>query len=204
MPSYIDDAAKAADDLIRRLGGEKPIRAYHGSPHDFRKFDFANIGRGAGNQSYGHGLYFAENERIAKRYKVPPGKLYKVDIAQPENAFVDFELPLSAQPRIAQAFDAANGLLPRRDAKLFSRFLTEDPDGEKAYMLLDHLLGSERTATAMFDAGVPGTRFLDVTGEGTRNYVMFPGTEDSIHILRKYGMLAPIPAAAALQDGDTP
>ena len=50
---------------------------------------------------------------------------------------------------------------------------------------------------ALRDVGVPGVRYLDggsrhAGPSGTRNYVMFPGTEDSIRILRKYGLLAPI------------
>lgn len=45
------------------------IRAYHGSPHDFDKFDINKIGTGEGAQAYGHGLYFAENEGVARSYK---------------------------------------------------------------------------------------------------------------------------------------
>src|SRR5215475_2441205 len=45
------------------------IRAYHGSPHDFDRFDISKIGTGEGAQSYGHGLYFAENEGVAKGYR---------------------------------------------------------------------------------------------------------------------------------------
>lgn len=48
---------------------ENPIRAYHGSPHDFDKFDLSKIGTGEGAQAYGHGLYFAENEGVAKSYR---------------------------------------------------------------------------------------------------------------------------------------
>ena len=44
------------------------IRAYHGSPHDFDKFDLSRIGTGEGAQAYGHGLYFAENEGVARSY----------------------------------------------------------------------------------------------------------------------------------------
>ena len=53
------------------LEGEKPagITAYHGSPHDFDKFSTDHIGNGEGAQAYGHGLYFAENEGVAKSYK---------------------------------------------------------------------------------------------------------------------------------------
>lgn len=49
--------------------GAGPIRAYHGSPHDFNTFDINKIGTGEGAQAYGHGLYFAENEGIARGYR---------------------------------------------------------------------------------------------------------------------------------------
>jgi hypothetical protein len=45
------------------------ITAYHGSPHDFDQFDLSKIGTGEGAQVYGHGLYFAENEDIARAYR---------------------------------------------------------------------------------------------------------------------------------------
>jgi len=47
----------------------KGIRAYHGSPHDFDKFDLNKIGTGEGAQAYGHGLYFAESEGVAESYR---------------------------------------------------------------------------------------------------------------------------------------
>ena len=49
--------------------GAGPIRAFHGSPHDFDAFDMSKIGTGEGAQAYGHGLYFAENEGVAKQYE---------------------------------------------------------------------------------------------------------------------------------------
>lgn len=45
------------------------ITAYHGSPHDFDQFSLDKIGTGEGAQAYGHGLYFAENEAVAKGYR---------------------------------------------------------------------------------------------------------------------------------------
>ncbi len=50
-------------------GGLAGIRAYHGSPHDFDQFSLDKIGTGEGAQAYGHGLYFAENEGVAKNYR---------------------------------------------------------------------------------------------------------------------------------------
>lgn len=45
------------------------IPAWHGSPHDFDEFKLDKIGTGEGAQAYGHGLYFAENPAVAKRYQ---------------------------------------------------------------------------------------------------------------------------------------
>jgi hypothetical protein len=50
-------------------GGKSSITAYHGSPHDFDRFDVSKIGTGEGAQAYGHGLYFAENPAVAEDYK---------------------------------------------------------------------------------------------------------------------------------------
>jgi hypothetical protein len=52
-------------------GGEidDGITAYHGSPYDFDKFDISKIGTGEGAQSYGHGLYFAQAEPTAQKYR---------------------------------------------------------------------------------------------------------------------------------------
>lgn len=47
----------------------KGIKAYHGSPHDFDRFSLDKIGTGEGAQAYGHGLYFAENEGVARGYR---------------------------------------------------------------------------------------------------------------------------------------
>jgi hypothetical protein len=46
-----------------------PIRAFHGSPHSFDRFSLDKIGTGEGAQAYGHGLYFAESEDVARGYR---------------------------------------------------------------------------------------------------------------------------------------
>jgi hypothetical protein len=48
---------------------KKGVKAYHGSPHDFDKFSMDKIGTGEGAQAYGHGLYFADNEGVARSYR---------------------------------------------------------------------------------------------------------------------------------------
>lgn len=59
-------------DITKAEGGpveDDSITAYHGSPHDFDRFDISKIGTGEGAQSYGHGLYFAQAEPTAKTYR---------------------------------------------------------------------------------------------------------------------------------------
>jgi hypothetical protein len=58
--------SEASAEEPKSLGG---ILAYHGSPHDFEKFDLSKIGTGEGAQAYGHGLYFAEHEPVAQQYR---------------------------------------------------------------------------------------------------------------------------------------
>ena len=60
----VQAAAGAGENVL-----VKGIRAYHGSPHDFDRFDLSKIGTGEGAQAYGHGLYFAENEGVARSYR---------------------------------------------------------------------------------------------------------------------------------------
>lgn len=60
--------------VVKAGGGEvddddQGITAYHGSPHSFDQFDIDKIGTGEGAQAYGHGLYFAGNEAVAKGYR---------------------------------------------------------------------------------------------------------------------------------------
>lgn len=65
-------AVPGAGGALARLAGKEAragIRAYHGSPHDFDRFDINKIGTGEGAQAYGHGLYFAEAEPVARQYR---------------------------------------------------------------------------------------------------------------------------------------
>lgn len=65
----LQDPVKNATEIPEENPMMGAIKAYHGSPHDFDKFDLSKIGTGEGAQAYGHGLYFAENEGVAKNYK---------------------------------------------------------------------------------------------------------------------------------------
>jgi hypothetical protein len=75
---------EAAQEAQQGLGGPKvqqlantmagaynPIgmTVYHGTPHVFERFDLSKIGTGEGNQSYGRGLYTAQNPQVATEYR---------------------------------------------------------------------------------------------------------------------------------------
>lgn len=291
MPKWLDSLG----DGVRQV-----IRAYHGSPYDFDKFDASKIGTGEGAQAYGHGLYFAGNEGVARTYrdelsrgsfiidgaktpwtestmddlgvrprarvtlrmairdgkdpverlqqaqsihgafsapwneyqdaiellrgangKLGPnkGRMYEVEIGHPEESLLDWDAPMgqTVASRVANnmlgSLDRGvrgrleMGQLPRHSSKLME--MLDNPSLAPGQVLYEGLLsdyGATGAARKLANAGVPGIRYLDQgsrsAGEGTRNYVMFPGTEGSIRILRKYGLLAPVAAGAASQYDD--
>ena len=104
------------------------FKAYHGSPHKFDAFDLSKIGTGEGAQAYGHGLYFAGNEDVAKgyrdvlsgeRYMTQNGELWSPDSLQHMNVRVaagksgtDLDVPLQkAYDLYKTAPPATKGLL---------------------------------------------------------------------------------------------
>ena len=73
--SFIDPMRIAA--ALRRTAPVLELDVYHGTPHRFPateanplgEFDASKIGTGEGAQSYGHGVYDAENPVVAKGYQ---------------------------------------------------------------------------------------------------------------------------------------
>ena len=87
LPEHIEEMRKIHKRYGKADGGivgdpdtDEGITAYHGSPHDFEQFDMSKIGTGEGNQSYGHGLYFAQNEDVAKGYRDTLGGHHPGDV----------------------------------------------------------------------------------------------------------------------------
>lgn len=60
-------AFKAMLPSVLATSKKYPITAYHSSPHSFDQFDVSKLGTGEGAQSYGHGLYLAENPLVSGR-----------------------------------------------------------------------------------------------------------------------------------------
>ena len=97
---------KTLGDLIKRI--PNPIKAYHGSPHDFDQFSLSKIGTGEGAQAYGHGLYFAENEGTAKAYRQVLAKP-EVWLGKQRAANADDRTEAMAEAWVEEAATAADG-----------------------------------------------------------------------------------------------
>lgn len=260
--SWGSPMAFAARDFVTDEFGGVGFRAYHGSPHDFDRFSLDKIGTGEGAQAYGHGLYFADSEDVARSYRdnlsLPTGttardtaarildehggdyeaaltdigarfnralangrmepaeydrwmkaqrmlmnkdpvlgRMYEVQINADPNDFLDWDKPLSEQPRAEQVVgryleQALNQPGPINE-DLFRRFESGAMTGQDAARMV-----GENTAP-LREAGIPGIRYLDAgsrgAGDGSRNYVVFD--DKLIEIIRKYGWAAAAPIFAA-------
>ena len=127
-----------------------------------------------------------------------PGHMYEVEIDYPEEALLDWDAPLESQPQAVRDFYGSGG---RRG---YHGMIDGPGDGDRLWHNRKLSIGPNSAAKELFGYGIPGIRYLDrgsrAAGEGTRNFVMFPGTEDRIRILRKYGLLAPMAAGAAMEE----
>ena len=118
---------QAAADMARGFVTDESgaLRLYHGSPHDFDRFSMSKIGTGEGAQAYGQGLYFAENEGIARGYR---------DELSPSLITVDGRVVESPVTRAAAQFspspdDYIKALMSQRDRSVRNlESATSDPE----------------------------------------------------------------------------
>jgi hypothetical protein len=115
------------------------IKAYHGSPHDFDRFDMSKIGTGEGAQAYGHGLYFAENEGVARNYRDALSKQTSYDGRSVAN-----QLP-SDNPKSYAVHSVAGHVAEGKDAR--EAMVEEAARWRKsAQSYLDHAKANPQTA----------------------------------------------------------
>ncbi len=68
-PKPFDDEPEVEAPATPKDASDKNIEVFHGTPHEIKSFDVNKIGTGEGAQAFGHGLYFAADEKIAKWYQ---------------------------------------------------------------------------------------------------------------------------------------
>lgn len=179
------------------------IIAYHGTPHNFLKFQTKNIGTGEGNQSFGYGLYFTSNKSVAEFYAKllgnGNGNVYKVSIKGGE--FFEWNKPLDKgfKEQFIKAMKEEN-----MDKMPFKRFLNNGkietryeaienavnyfPNGKFFYENLSLMVGGDRNASQFLSKlgfigiSYPVGQFFkkgsNVYGE---NYVIF--NENDVEII---------------------
>ena len=132
------------------------------------------------------------------------GNLYKVDL--PDEAIakmLDWDKPLSQQAdvlkamgmslsdalKLMQSHDIHADLSGRGLYKALARQAAIEQKGIAAKWALD--ANDDIAAQKMRQAGIPGIRYLDGgsrgAGQGTSNYVVFPGNENLLNILERNG-----------------
>ena len=154
-------------------------------------------------------LQMLESGDYAKPLKTT-GSLYKVDLPDEQIAkMLDWDKPLSQQPEsvrkavkqlVAKAQeDAANpndlyGVLTWSDrtARHGSPRIIDQMDGAAINEMLRRVYGNS-ASDEMRKLGIPGIRYLDGgsrgAGQGTSNFVVFPGNEELLKILERNGGL---------------
>jgi hypothetical protein len=145
-----------------------------------------------------------------------PGHMYEVNINASPDDFLDWDKPLSEQPKALQdlARNADLSQVPTRLRRKIEHWrgeytppaglVVDTPTGNEVHSALsdfgtDPVRNADLTAK-LREAGIPGIRYLDqgsrTAGDGSRNYVVFD--ENLISILRKYGLAGLLGGGAAM------
>ena len=119
------------------------------------------------------------------------GSLYTIDLPDPAIArMLDWDKPLGEQAQAKSVLERIGKeiSLPKMQAAEGAGF---------AYQHLANAVGGPKNAAALLrNEGIPGIRYLDQgsrgAGQGTSNFVVFPGEEDLLRILSvNSGLLGP-------------
>lgn len=179
------DFAEGFKEYLYRLGD--PSDDYNVTPDYVRDLVLKNAWRHTDNvEAYTQGVMDAVRQAapvLKKTY--PVGSLYTVDVPDAiVDKLVDWNEPFTKQPQAFQ--DLVSRMTPRfQDPHVIARSTA----GE-AYEALATHLDSEALASEMLrKAGIPGFKYLDAgsraSGKGTRNFVVFPGEEPQLKILKR-------------------
>jgi len=131
---------------------------------------------------------------VAKNTQIP-GAFYEIDLPDEQIArMLDYDKPLSQQPKEVQ--QALKSIVESEYTPKLSQILNplnKNPLSYSLGTLTDQLGGQEIASTYLQQAGIPGIRYLDEgsrgAGKGTSNFVVFPGNEDLLTILKRNGGL---------------
>ena len=127
--------------------------------------------------------------------EIPLGRIYKVGLTPKPDDLLDYDKPLSQQPKKYKA--ALNEIANIQGIPVVDQF------GQSASFgsfqdALSQKVGPENAMREFFEAGIPGIKYLDRnsrnSGAGSTNYVIFD--DSMIKILEKYGIVGPVAISA--------
>jgi hypothetical protein len=166
LASYAMRQRHNKDDAIKWLQKEKTAYKSEQSPETLAQYDAAiNVLQG-GN--------------------VPKvGNLYTADLPdEMVDRMLDWDKPLSEQPALLKTAEKL-----KNDYLMWDEPV-ETATGRELYEALEAQIGSKEAAAVMKGLNIPGIRYLDAGsrgqgGTGTRNFVVFPGEEKNVKILKR-------------------
>lgn len=123
------------DNLRKQHNYQYYQSAWHGSPHDFDKFDLGAIGTGEGNQVHGWGLYFAKDKKVSDLYRrelslihdVDKGTLFKVDVPDTKTMIDEQQSLNILSKETKQNLNAAVNALSEQAKEVFINEYTKSP-----------------------------------------------------------------------------
>ena len=156
------------------------IKAYHGSPSKFRKFNDSFIGSNTERGDQGHGLYFSgtlgEAHDYAPVFEGHTSHVYHVTLPHDPKTFMDWGSKFADQPQNVKDAVAKLGYKGPADEigkDLHENLVNHILDNKKFGVEDDYGLAHEKLSKFLHKNGVPGIQY---PGEGdTNNYVMFSG-----------------------------
>ena len=174
--------------------------AYHGSPHEFDRFDLAHVNTGEGWQEYGWGLYFTSCEEIAEWYRVQltkyhpsKGLLYHVELTPEINEFLDWDATFEEQSLFVKKALRKMSMVPKmkENYKFFADYddsIDGLNSGEDFYKeLTSYFKGSQKHASKfLLSLGIPGLKYIGRSSQ-KENYVIFDDT--FVKIIKKYNLV---------------
>ena len=134
------------------------IIAFHGSASDFSEFKLEKIGTGEGAQAYGYGLYFADQEDIAKYYRDFLSKSIDVDGKPFIRGNKHFDDALGGDQDLADNLGATQGDLEQaiKEAKETRQEMLDFGNEEAAEQYADELYRLEQLRGRVTDNSSKG------------------------------------------------
>ena len=181
------------ENIIAGADNDAILKAATSSKNQATRWDLEDVKRGIPASRNDYVSAMDEVQEFLRKNPIAPndGSLYKVDLPDEQIAkMLDWDKPLSEQPQVVKALRPLADRVPGLSDALQS-FELSSTKGQTVNDYISRSFSPDQAAQMLRDAGIPGIKYLDNTsrgaGKGTRNFVTFPGEEQSLTILERNG-----------------